>query len=111
MSKIDFKKPIQFSGIDDEGSECWLDCTYMCPHPTHPGVHFVWTGTDAWDYEEESLRNKPEQIPTREMFNRLWFKAQEEGLGWANQEQLATMLYEKLVFEGIIEEDLHDVTP
>jgi hypothetical protein len=105
MSKIDFSKPIQFEGIDDSGSMCWLDCTYMCPHPDHRGVHFVWNGTDAWAYEEEALRNKPEYISTKKLYDNLYQEAVQDGLGWATPSQIKDMLFEKLVAFGMIDQE------
>lgn len=102
MSKIDFSKPIQMSWNWDSQ---WEDVRYVGRHPDSDTIHCVLVDGDFIPVVEEALRNKPESITSKQLYDNLYQEAVQEGLGWATPSQIKDMLFEKLVAFGVIDQE------
>lgn len=106
MSKIDFSKPIQIDWAEfpSDGS-MWSDCKYIGPHPEFEYAHVILASGMVIVADVSQLRNKPESITAKQLYDNLYQESVQDGLGWARPEQIKDMLFEKLVAFGVIDQE------
>ena len=105
MSKIDFSKPIQIDWAEFPSDDnAWANCKYIGPHPELEFAHVVLASGMVVIADVSQLRNKPESITAKKLYDNLYQEAVQDGLGWATPSQIKDMLFEKLAAFGMIDE-------